>query len=103
VALAVVALLVSGFAAASAAAGAPCVMLTAGSMPCDGDLQDNAPDDQEQAPLVLTCVAKCPAPVLDRVATPMGAFSFVQFLPWAPSQIALIGVGVDPPRYPPRI
>ncbi|UZO94611.1 hypothetical protein [Roseomonas mucosa] len=103
-ALAVVALLLAGFAAASVAADAPCVMPMpmAADMPCDGGHQDNAPDGSKQAPAALACFAKCPAPALDRAVAPMVGFTFVQLPLWAPPPAVPAGVGVDPPLHPPR-
>ena len=103
-ALAVVALLLTGFAVASVAADAPCAtpVAMAGGAPCNDGHQDDAPDGPKHAPAALACFAKCPAPVLDRAAAPIGAFTFVQASLWAPLQAVPAGVGVDPPLHPPR-
>lgn len=101
-ALVVVALLIAGFAAASVAVDLPCVMPMAAGMPCDDSHQDNAPDDHKQVPPTLACFAKCPAPILDRVAAPAAAFTFVRLILWSPPHAAPAGIGVVPPLHPPR-
>lgn len=102
-ALVVVILLLTGFAAASVAADAPCLMPTAASMPCADEHQSGTPDDQGQGSAALACFAKCPAATLDRLIAPMGPLLVVRLFHSPPPPDALFGIGVEPPRHPPRI
>lgn len=101
-ALAVVALLLAGFASTSVVlADAPCTMAM-GSTDGAGDHgQPSVPKHTKQAPASLMCFAKCPAALLDRPGAPARLiFAKVHLLP--SRQLALAGIGVDPPLHPPR-
>lgn len=103
--LAVLALLLAGFAAASVAADAPCgadmaaAMAAASGPPCDGH---DMPADPEKAPSSAACFAKCPVPPVARAPDPVVP-TCVQLPAQAPGRSALAGIGVAPPLEPPRV
>ena len=104
-ALAVLALLLVGFAASSVAADGPCAMPMTkdASTPCDHD-HDGGPDRSKQgADAALMCFAKCPLPVPDKAAGSVAGpiLSGVPLLPVRSS--VLSGIGVAPPLEPPRV
>lgn len=100
--LAVVTLLLVGFAAASITADTPCAMPMASSMPCDGDQQDNPANDHERVPPALACFAKCPAPVLDQAIVPVAVMTCVLQTAWTALHATPTGIGVVPLLHPPR-
>lgn len=99
--LAVVALLLAGFAAATVVAEPPCAMAMSAGQPCDNE-SGSAPADSKQGTVGLACFAKCPAPLVDRtgiLAAP--PFSRLERVVLYRSN-ALTGIGVAPPLEPPR-
>lgn len=102
-ALAVLALLLAGFAASSVAADGPCAMAMDASAPCDHD-HDSGPDRAKQgAAAALMCFAKCPLPVPEGGAGPVAGLTLSGAPLLPPRSSTLPGIGVAPPLEPPRV